>query len=307
MMDYQSFIGAGLVGLYLLACSPRRFRDSLLALLGSAVPGGALAWYHTANFGGPLVTGYSLSNPVHEQGFLGLVGPSRESLWFTLLDPSNGLLILTPWMVVAIVGFVVVMADRGPRQRCGAEAVVCVLVLAAYLLFMASLVPSFSRAGWCIGPRYMTMALPFVAWLAIPGFALLERWAAPRALVQGLVVASAVIFVVGGTTYPHWPEGIANPLYELVFKLLWKGYAVHSLGTLVGLTGLAAILPLYLLAGGMTFWMMSRGGWRGPRTTAVAFAMAAVIIAGHRLFPTTGPYADRAFSYITATWEPARR
>jgi hypothetical protein len=304
MMDYQSLLAAVVVGIYLIACSPRRVFDGAFAALGSILPGAVLAAYHAANFGSPFKTGYSMADPVHAQGFMGMVGPSKQALWHTLLDPSNGLLVLMPWVVLAPIGFVVVVAARELRRRAGAEAVVCLVVMAGYLMFMGSLVPVFSRAGWCVGPRYMTVALPFVAWLAVPGFALAERAIIARVLTRALVVASVVVFVAAATTYPHWPEEIRNPLYELVFRLLWNGYAVHSLGMLVGLHGLWSLLPLYLFAAALMFWLMSRAGRSGVVATLIAFVLGAGIIIGHRAFPLTGPYADRAYNWVTSTWEP---
>lgn len=305
MMDYQSFIAAGLVGLYLVVCSRRRIHDGALAIAGVLPPAIALAAYHTACFGGPLKTGYALSNPVHEQGFLGLVGPSWQAFWYTLLDPSNGLFVLLPWSLLALVGAAVVLANRERRRAIGAEVGLCLAVLGTYLLFMGSLIPSFSRAGWCVGPRYMTVALPFVGWLAAPGLAAAGRWLVTRVLAQGTVVAAGVIFVTAATTYPHWPEQLRNPLYELSFRLLWNGYAVHSLGTLVGLRGIYSLIPLYLLAAGLTFWLMAAGRWRLREWPVVAaFLLGALIVGGHRLFPVTGPYAERAYRFVTSTWEP---
>ena len=150
----------------------------------------------------------------------------------------------------------------------------------------------------------MTVALPFVAWLAVPGFALAERFVVTRTLTRALVVAAAIVFLGAATTYPHWPEEIRNPLYELVFRLLGDGYAVHSLGTLVGLRGLWSLLPLYLFAGAMAFWLLSRGSRFGTVVTALAFVIGSGIIVGHRAFPLTGPYAERAYHYVTSTWEP---
>ena len=304
IMDYQSALAAAAVGVYLLVRSRSRLRDSAAALLGASVPIAALLAYHKACFGGVLKTGYSLSNVVHERGVLGLVGPSAAAFYYTLVDPSNGLLVLAPWVVLAPVGFVVIMASREARRRVGAEAIVCMIVFVGYLTFMGSLVPSFSRAGWCVGPRYMTVALPFVAWLAVAGFGAAERWLATRVLALGLVLASVVIFVTAATTYPHWPENLRNPIYELVFRLITHGYAVHSLGTLVGLRGLAAMLPLYLFTVGFIVWLL---GWRSRRaliTTAAGFAVAAAIVAGYSAFPRTGQYAEHAFAWITSTWEP---
>jgi hypothetical protein len=304
MMDYQSFVAAGLVGAYLLVRSPRRLRDSGMALLGALPPGLALAAYHTACFGGPLKTGYALSNTVHEQGFLGLVGPSAESFRYTLIDPSNGLLVLMPWVVLAVVGGVAVFCTRESRRRAGAEAVVCLLVFAGYLLFMGSLVPSFSRAGWCVGPRYMTVALPFIAWLAVAGFALFDRWLVTRVVAQTAVVASMIIFVLAATVYPHWPDSMTNPLYELLFPLLRQGYAPHSLGTLVRLKGLASLVPLYLFVVGFVFWLLARPTRRGRAATAVAFALAALVIVGYRFFPRSGPPGQRSLIWVMYTWEP---
>ena len=147
-----------------------------------------------------------------------------------------------------------------------------------------------------------------MAWLAVPGFAAAGRWLATRLLAQAPVVSSCVVFVTAATTYPHWPEQLANPLYELVFRLLRNGYAVHSLGTLVGLRGIYALLPLYVLAAGLVFWLMASGTrLRHGNTTVAAFALGAVLIMGHRLFPLTGPYADRAYDFVTSTWEPPPR
>ena len=192
------------------------------------------------------------------------------------------------------------------RKRAGAEAITCLLLFAVYLLFLGSLVPSFSRAGWCVGPRYITVVLPFVAWLAVAGFEMADRFVVTRVLAWALVFSSSVIFVVAATTYPHWPEGFHNPLYELAFRLLYHGYAVHSLGTLVGLTGFWSILPLYLLALGLAMWIVA-GSRKRIVSAAIAVVLAGAIIAAHRQFPVTGPYALRAYSWITSTWEPKRQ
>ena len=87
MMDYQSALCAAAVAVYLLACSPRRIHDASFALLGSAIPLAVLAAYHAACFGSPLKTGYSMADPVHAQGFMGLVGPSKLAFYYTLHRP----------------------------------------------------------------------------------------------------------------------------------------------------------------------------------------------------------------------------
>ena len=155
-----------------------------------------------------------------------------------------------------------------------------------------------------MGPRYMTAALPFLAWLAAAGFRAVERSRPARVLAQTLVVSAAIVFVTAATTYPHWPDRLRNPLHELAFPLLTHGYAVHSLGTLVGLHGLLSLAPLYAVVLGATVWLLSRGPGRSLRQTALACILAAGLVAGHQAFPLTGAYAKKVWSFVTETWEP---
>jgi hypothetical protein len=153
----------------------------------------------------------------------------------------------------------------------------------------------------------MTVAMPFVAWLAAVGMQAAERWTATRVLALALVVASATIFVVGGTTFPHWPDRLDSPLYDLVFPLLWRGYAVHSFGTLVGLQGLAAILPLYLFTLVSMLWLLGLLRRRFLATAAMVCGLAAMIVIGHRAFPRTDPNKVSPWPMVHSVWEPHNR
>jgi hypothetical protein len=152
----------------------------------------------------------------------------------------------------------------------------------------------------------MVTALPFVAWLAVPGISLLYRSTVGRIAAHATVVASVVIFVVAATTYPHWPDPMANPLYELSFRLLGDGYAVHSLGTAVGLHGLWATLPLYLLVAGLLLWLLGGPGRQRALGLVLACVLAVGLVVSYRAFPRNTAYADHAYSFITGTWEPRK-
>ena len=305
LVEYQSVLAVLPIVIYFVVRVPNRVRAVGAALVGALPPAAALATYHTLAFGSPLKTGYTfvIQETMHK-GFMGLVGPSANSFWITLLLPSNGLLVLAPWVIFALVGAVAVARDREARARCGAETVVCVAVPVVYVAFLGSTDAYQAHAGWSVGPRYMTAALPFVAWLAAAGFRAVGRSAPARVLAQALVVSAAVVFVAAATTYPHWPDELRNPLYELAFPLLTHGYAVHSLGTLVGLHGFVSIVPLYIVALSATIWLLSRGPRRSLRQAALVCLLATGLVAGQRAFPLTGAYAHRAWAFITATWEP---
>lgn len=308
LLEYQSVLAMLVIGIYFVVRVPNRVRAVGAALLGALPPAVILCTYHTLAFGSPFRVGYSFALlDSMRTGFLGVVGPSSTSLWTTLFLPSNGLFTLVPWVVFAVVGAIAVARDREARARCGAETIVCVSVAVVYIAFLGSATPYQAHAGWSVGPRYMTAALPFVAWLAAAGFCAVGRSAPARVLAQALVVSAAVVFVAAATTYPHWPDELHNPLYELAFPLLTHGYAVHSLGTLVGLHGFLSIVPLYMVALGATIWLLSRGPSRSLRQAVLACILAAGLVAGYRAVPLTGAYAGRVWAFVTATWEPPPR
>ena len=305
LMEYQSVLAALVIGIYFVVRVPNRVRAVGAALLGALPPLVILGMYHQLAFGSPFKTGYVFAlQDTMRKGFLGMVGPSATSFWITTFLPNNGLIVLAPWVIFALVGAIAIARDREARARCGAETVVCVVVPLVYVAFLSSLVPYMTHGGWSVGPRYMTAALPFVAWLAAAGFRSVERFLVGRVLAQTLVVTSVIIFVTAATTYPHWPDELRNPLCELIFPLLTHGYAVHSLGTLFGLHGFLAIAPLYAVVLGAMIWLLSRGPGRSLRQTALACVLAAGLITGYRAFPQNGAYAKRAWSFITGTWEP---
>jgi peptidoglycan/LPS O-acetylase OafA/YrhL len=149
--------------------------------------------------------------------------------------------------------------------------------------------------------------MPFIAWLAAAGFDAVRRRPTLRILAFSLVLASATIFVVGASTFPHWPDRLVNPLYDLVFPLLGRGYAVHSLGTAIGLRGLLAILPLYAFTLVAVLWLFGLLRRRAIPALIVVCALAAGIVASHRAFPMTDQKSINPWPMIQTIWEPRRR
>ena len=131
----------------------------------------------------------------------------------------------------------------------------------------------------------MTPALPFLGWLAIPGFTGCGPTLVGRLLALALVLVPVVIFVPAATTFPHWPESLSNPIYELAYPLLKNGYAVHSAGTAVGLRGPLSLLPLIW---GCSALFVSLTSLSPPATlfqTALGAALAVSMLAAYRIFP----------------------
>ncbi len=307
-VDYQAALAGLVIGGYLLVRARRRWRTAALAMAGSAPFAAVLLWYHNACFGSPFRTGYAFSpDPAHDLGVLGIVGPNSEALWQALLAPDNGLLVLSPWVLLAIAGAWVVANDPDARARIGPEALACGIIVVLYLLFVGSLVPTFGRAGWSVGPRYIAVAIPFAGWLAAVGFATAERWPSTRVIAWSLVLIGVAVHVLAASTYPHWPTSFDNPLHQVSIRLVREGMAPHSLGTALGLPGAWAYAPVFLIAAGLTGWLLAgphRGRW-------LAFAMAAFIascaVVSYRSLTPVGPTHERPWRYIERTWEPVAR
>lgn len=308
-MDYQATLAAPLIGAYLLVRVPgQRWRR--IALFGlAALPGlVGLAAYHAACFGSPFKISYAYGlDRAPEKGALGFIGPNAQALYNILLAPSNGLLVLLPWVLLAVVGAIVLFRDSERRIRVGAEAATCAAVALVYLLFVGSMLPYMARGGWSVGPRQLVASLPFLGWLAVAGFEVAGRRIGTTVVTSGLVLASTVIFLLAATTFPHWPDGLANPLYELAIPLLRQGHSVTSLGTALGLRGFLAAAPLYLLTVGLAVWLLVGHSRRPVATALLSLLLAAGIVTGHRFFPKTGPYAQRALHFATDIAEPSLR
>lgn len=129
-------------------------------LVAAAVPAGAaLAAYHWVAFGGPLTTGYRFSGfaEQHSRGIVG-VRPPEPALLAEVLLGERGLFVLTPVVLVGVVGAVLLLRARGQART---DAAVALGVLAFFLVVMGGW--GNATGGASPGPRYAVPALPFLA------------------------------------------------------------------------------------------------------------------------------------------------
>jgi hypothetical protein len=249
-------------------------------VLGMAGPGAALAAYHALVFGGPFALPYDFSTQPHRgQGFfMGLGVPQWPALEHILVTDYRGLFYSAPWLLLAVPGAVIMLR----RARLRAEAAVCISVALLFVWLNASLVDW--QGGWAMGARYLIPALPFLAVLAA-GTALWSGWQTRgrglgvRIGAAGLGLAvlvgwSVFHMLVGTAVKPEVPVHIRRPFAQFLLARFYRGeLAVNTqsidaiapsrtgerfawnLGELLGLDGLASLVPLAIVTIAALGWL----------------------------------------------------
>jgi hypothetical protein len=292
LVDYQTAFAIVPLGIYVAV---KHARAIPWMVAGGIAPLAVLLAYHAICFGSPLRTGYATAivyGSDHAHGLLGMTTPRAAAVWGTLFAANNGLIVLMPWLLLALPGGIVLWK----RER--AIVLASLGVCAVFLYFIWSIV--FWRGGWEVGPRYVTAMLPFLLPLVAVGIAELRRTPRLLELACGTIVASVVIYTLSAATLPYWPDSLRDPLYEVTFRLVGDNAASPSLGSLCGIPGLLGVIPALAAAAGVTGWAIVRVGGR----TALAFAVvvAIVILGAFSLVPHGGHEPERAY---TQTLYPA--
>lgn len=207
----------------------------------------AAAWmaYNNALFGGPLALGYSHSElwtAQHTTGFMSLTLPTWSGLWGITFSPFRGLFPLSPWLLLAIPGFVI-WWRRGHARAAWWVTLTCALAMFA---FNAS--SHMWWGGFAVGPRYLLPGLPF---LALGAAVAMAHWA-PSATFRwalGLLLGWSLLATWGmalaNQAYP--PDTILNPWSAYALPAWQAGNVARNLGTIAGLPSVVSLLPLLLI------------------------------------------------------------
>lgn len=299
LVDYQAVFAALPIAVLVLARLARlgrgaRLRAVAVATAGAALPIATLLAYHAICFGSPWRTGYDASTTFaafHQHGFLGITALRWEAFSGSLVRPDNGLVVLSPWWLLAVPG-TVALWRKGDR----ATALIGASVAVLYLLFISSI--NFWRGGWEVGPRYIAAMLPFL----LPSVATqLQAWAARPvrlAVAAGAIGVGVCIYTLSSATFPYWPDSVRHPLYDVTFHLLADDAVAPNLGSVLGVAGIAGLVPYLALAFGalgVTVWRLA-----GGRGLAIAAGVAAAVVVGYGWFSHGEPRADTAYRSVRA-------
>jgi hypothetical protein len=177
------------------------------------------------------VTGHSTLG-LNSDGFFGITAPRLEAAR-DLLFAGRGLLVLTPVLVMAVVG-VFLMHRRGHR----AEAWTVAAVALAYFLYNSGYWQPYG--GGTPGPRFLIPCLPFLA------LGLATAYRRLPATTLALAVPSAIWMLIASITYPLVGEQGSN----LWVDWLRDGQLEHTLLTVLGVrSNWLALLPVLLAVG----------------------------------------------------------
>jgi len=284
LMDYQAAFAGIPIAAYAcwhLLWRQRRWSTLGWALLGAALPIALLLYYHDAAFGSPFATGYHASKSFahhHQRGFMGLDQFRIAALIGSTVTGDNGLLVFSPFLLFAIPGWVLMWRARDQRWAAGVTLAIVVIFVA----FLSSI--SMWRGGWQMGPRYITVMLPFAVIPVAACAARLDgRWVL-RALFVATVVTSIAIYTLSCAEYPHFPEQFKNPFYEITLRLLREGHAPYNVGWLFGLRSVWSLAPYLAVLLVLIAWLAVPSR-RHLRSGLVGLTLAIAILLAYSAFP----------------------
>lgn len=305
LVDYQAIFAGVPLGMWLIWrvwSWPRQdaLRAIALAAVAAALPLVVLLSYHAVCFGSPWKTGYDASEAFahfHQQGFLGITKLRSVAFVGSTFSGDNGLFTLAPWLLLTLPGLVLLWR-RGDR----ATAVVSASILLIYLLFISSI--NFWRGGWCLGPRYITVMLPFLLPAAVVALDRARHYPAVLAAGLAAVIVAITIYSLSNALFPHFPERFGNPLYDVTFALFLDGAAAPNVAHVVGLSGTLSLLPYLLLLVGLVITTVHAAA-RSRAVLGAALLLALVVVVAYQWFPRANVESKQAYrDYVLGVMPP---
>jgi hypothetical protein len=166
------------------------------------------------------------------EGLFGIGVPHVGTLFRLLLDPSKGLFVFSPIVMITIA-----MLPRAYRAM-SARQFGSLVATPAVLILIYSGYPNW-HGGWTVGARYLVPTLPFLLFpMIFAGKSMLE------ALLLGASVAACVLTSI---VFPFVPPDIPAPWGTFATPLLMRGLIAPNVFHLVA-RPLAIIVPLAIVA-----------------------------------------------------------
>jgi hypothetical protein len=284
--EYTAAIGVFGLGLYGALILKRRglsalrsFRATVFFVCGALPLTALLMWYHTQAFGGPLESGYRhlvdvAYQPWHEGGFLGVGLPHLQAFLLSLFSPLRGLFMLSPALVIAVPGLVLLFRRARTQGELKPLAWTTLALTLGYAYFTSAF--SYESWGWTTGPRHLT---PFVPFLLLPAALALESMREMWLRGPCAVLLAASVLVTSSLTFVNYiPADVSNAVGGLAVPLTRVGDLTPSVLCAIGFPNPAAGLALWLGVMTVVGWLVwslrpqpSSVAWMATLCSAAAF------------------------------------
>lgn len=326
LLEYQALFVSGVLFAY-AATACRTWRERVALGLGTVPAVIGLMVFQAKSFGSAFTPGHRMMDSqdfaaLNNKGFFTLGTPSVEAISGLLFDGGYGLFGASPYLLLALLALVPFRRPRDERSR--AAFVAMVVFLALVIPVSAS---SIWRGGWTIGPRYLGLLPPFLAFLAVVGMARRGRGSARlRAVLRGVAAGLAIVSFASlglvGMIVSTLPEAIARPLPQIAWPFLRAGRVPHHAFEVLGVTGawpwylalVAAVVALGLVIVSLVMPnarapRSGEGGAReGAASVGIAVACAALGVVAISRVPAEARAMEPAVQALFArAWEPSER
>jgi hypothetical protein len=221
-----------IAGIVLVACAWRRAPRIIIGALPFAI---GLAIYDKLLFGSvfALSSGSERNaqfRAMAREGIFGIGMPQIATMARLLFDPSRGLFVFAPILLVALATF-----PRARRAMTRDAFLALILVPIALIVFYAGY-PNW-HGGWSIGPRYLVPAIPFLLFPLV---------FAATSIVEWLALGASMAVVPLALTFPFPDRSFAAPWATLALPLLRDGLVAPNLFHLAG-RPLAIVIPFAIV------------------------------------------------------------
>ncbi|HEY8712862.1 MAG TPA: hypothetical protein VIM68_08315 [Thermoanaerobaculia bacterium] len=235
LSEYPSAIPAAIL---VLCALPRlRVAGTLRVIAGGLPFAILLGIYNKLAFGSvfTLSSAHEVDANIRELASRGLFGvglPSPEYLMRLLLDPSKGLFVLSPVLLIALAGI------RGAWKAMPRPAFIALIATPLSILLTFAGYPNWF-GGWTVGARYLVAAVPFLA--------VLIAFAAATSIEALLLGASVTVIAIVSLVFPFVAPDYPAPWISFAWPMLRKGFVAPNLLHFVA-RPLAVAVPFAIVA-----------------------------------------------------------
>lgn len=262
LIEFTAAVPAAILTIYVFAGLEKKGR--ILQLIAGGVPFALLlGFYNAVCFGSPFTSSYRYLATFSEISSYGVQGfglPSWEALWGITFSPFRGLFVYSPFLLLALPGWWLMRRYPSASLRSAQDShrAEWGLTLAAFLAHLALIASWFDwKGGFAIGPRNLLLVLPFVV---VPVAVALEAmWSRAFLRWSGVALIGISCLIVGMATVSGQefaPITIANPLIDFFWPKFQGGDIARNLGMFAGLPAHWSLVPIALLVGGLSLWML---------------------------------------------------